>query len=385
MSWTTMNTAVSGLNANGVAMSVISNNIANVNTIGFKSSRPVFEDMLSQSMMDLSHSNQIGRGVRMAAVHRLFEQGTFETTGSGTDLAIDGDGFFVVSREGVIQYTRAGQFLINEEGLFANHDEYVLQGWSLDTNGNINSNLQNIDISSITAAPRETRTVEVNANLDANATVIGDTWEWNAVLQGGEVVGQANDFVAASGTLDFTDGRLQTETDTAAFSWGFVGTTSAQAIAFDFGESIDEGGSGLDGCSQFAGESVVKFLNQDGYGRGDLVSVQIDEDGMISGLFNNGRSRPVYQLALARFVSPWGLISDSGNLFSETTQSGPPLIGIPDTDGFGSVNSHSLELSNVDLASEFIQMIKTQQAFQANSRMITTADQMLQEVVNLRR
>jgi flagellar hook protein FlgE len=425
MSTTSFYTAISGLRAYGQAMGVISNNIANVNTIGFKGSRTAFEDMLSQQMTGTSGQSQVGRGVRVAAVHRLFDQATFETTGSGTDLAIDGNGFFIVTKAGLREYTRAGQFYLDEDGLLINHQQYVLQGWGLDEDGNIDSTLQDINLSSITSAPEATDNVEMHLNLDANATTLGpgtfdvldplntsnysnsltvydalgnwhlatfyytkadtDSWEWNLVLQGGEVVGQPNDFVAASGTLDFTDGRMQTETITAPFGWQFNGTTAAQTMDFEFGESIDEGGSGLDGTSQFAGESLTKFLSQDGYARGDLVSIQIDQDGLLSGMFNNGHSRAVYQLALARFTSPWGLSSTGKTMFVETAISGPPIIGEPGTTGLGSVNSNTLEMSNVDLATEFVEMIKTQQAFQANSRVITTTDQLLQEVVNLKR
>jgi flagellar hook protein FlgE len=422
---TSFYTALSGLNAYGHSMSVIANNIANVNTVGFKGSRSAFEDMLSQQMTGTSGVSQVGRGVRMAAVHRLFDQATFETTGSGTDLAIDGDGFFIVSQSGETQYTRAGQFYLDKDGLLINHQRYVLQGYALDGNGNINSTLQDINLASVTSAPDATDNVEMHLNLDANANILGpgtfdvldplntsnynnsltiydalgnwhlanfyftradvDTWEWNLVLQGGEVVGQPADFVAASGTLDFTDGHLQAEATTAPFSWQFVGTTAVQTMSFEFGESIAEGGSGLDGTTQFAGESLTKFLSQDGYARGDLLSIQVSPDGVISGMFNNGHSRAIYQMALARFTSPWGLASTGETHFAETALSGQPIIGIPDTTGLGSVNANTLELSNVDLATEFVEMIKTQQAFQANSRVITTTDQLLQEVVNLKR
>jgi flagellar hook protein FlgE len=424
MSLQSLYTGISGLDSYSQAMSVISNNIANVNTVGFKGGRIAFEDILSQSLVGGS-TGQIGRGVQVAAVERLFHQSTFQTTGSATDLAIDGDGFFVVAKDNETQYTRAGDFTMDEEGLLTNPQGYALQGWSLDSEGNIDSSLEDINLTTITSGPGETSEVTMHVNLDVNGTVYGagvfdvtdplntsnyssnmtiydrmgnshllsiyftradtDTWEWNAVLPGGEVIGEAADYVAAAGTLDFTDGKLQTETTTNAFSEQYIGTTSAATLDFDFGTSIDEGGSGIDGTTQYAGAFNTKFINQDGFGMGDLLSVQIDQEGLVSGLFSNGRSQAVYQLALARFTSPWGLASIGGNLFSETLHSGPPIVGLPGSSGLGEVNSNSLELSNVDLATEFVEMIKAQQAFQANSRVITTTDQMLQEVVNLKR
>ncbi len=425
MSLSSLYTGISGLDAYSQAMSVIGNNIANVNTVGFKASRISFEDILSQSLVGATGQFQIGRGVQVGSVQRLFSQSTFQTTSSATDLAIDGDGFFIVSRDGTTLYTRAGQFYLDEQGILVNHRGYALQGWMLDDQGSITSTLQDINLSNISSAPRATSRVVINVNLDVNEAILAnpfdvtdpvntssymtpitvydatgnghlvnvyfrkqdnDTWEWHALLDGAELEGgtPGNQEVAA-GSLDFTDGKLQTETFTTPFSVQFFGTSGAQGIDFDFGSSIDEGGTGLDGSTEFAGGSTTKFLSQDGYTQGNLISIQIDNEGVVSGVFSNGQSRQVYQVALARFTSPWGLTSIGGNLFAETTHSGPPIVGEAGSSGLGQINSNSLELSNVDLATEFVEMIKTQQAFQANSRIITTTDQMLQEIVNLKR
>ncbi len=425
MSLSSLYTGISGLDAYSQAMSVIGNNIANVNTVGFKASRISFEDILSQSLVGATGQFQIGRGVQVGSVQRLFSQSTFQTTSSATDLAIDGDGFFIVSRDGTTLYTRAGQFYLDEQGILVNHRGYSLQGWMLDDQGSITSTLQDINLSNISSAPRATSRVVINVNLDVNEAILSnpfdvtdpvntssymtpitvydatgnghlvnvyfrkqdnDTWEWHALLDGAELEGGTpGNQEVATGTLDFTDGKLQTETLSTAFSVQFFGTSSAQSIDFDFGNSIDEGGTGLDGSTEFAGGSTTKFLSQDGYTQGNLISIQIDNEGVVSGVFSNGQSRRVYQVALARFTSPWGLTSIGGNLFAETTHSGPPIVGEAGSSGLGQINSNSLELSNVDLATEFVEMIKTQQAFQANSRVITTTDQMLQEIVNLKR
>ncbi len=425
MSLSSLYTGISGLDAYSQAMSVIGNNIANVNTVGFKASRISFEDILSQSLVGATGQFQIGRGVQVGSVQRLFSQSTFQTTSSATDLAIDGDGFFIVSRDGTTLYTRAGQFYLDEQGILVNHRGYALQGWMLDDQGSITSTLQDINLSNISSAPRATSSVVINVNLDVNEAILAnpfdvtdpvntssymtpitvydatgnghlvnvyfrkqdnDTWEWHALLDGGELEGGVpGNQEVATGTLDFTDGKLQTETLSTPFSAHFFGTSGPQSIDFDFGSSIDEGGTGLDGSTEFAGGSTTKFLSQDGYTQGNLISIQIDNEGVVSGVFSNGQSRQVYQVALARFTSPWGLTSIGGNLFAETTHSGPPIVGEAGSSGLGQINSNSLELSNVDLATEFVEMIKTQQAFQANSRIITTTDQMLQEIVNLKR
>jgi|Deesub1362A_J573_1020465.scaffolds.fasta_scaffold00118_28 flagellar hook protein FlgE len=429
MSLSSLYTGVSGLDAYSQAMSVIGNNIANVNTVGYKASRISFEDILSQSLVGGSGQLQVGRGVQVNSIQRLFSQSSFQTTSSATDLAIDGDGFFIVNHEGANYYTRAGQFILNAEGLLVNPRGYVLQGWALDSNGDVAGNLQDINLAGISSAPEQTSNIQIYVNLDVNASILDpvanpwdptdpvntsnfsttltvydalgnghqvsiyfrkvtDTqWDWHAVVDQGELSGGTsgvNQEVAA-GTLSFTDGRLASETTITPFSVQFFGTSGPQTVSFDFGESLAEGGTGLDGTTEFAGGSTVRFLSQDGYAQGSLVSIQIDNDGTISGLFSNGKSRPLYRVALARFTSPWGLISTGGNLFMESTQSGPPIIGEAGSSGLGRINSNSLELSNVDLAHEFVEMIKTQQAFQANSRVITTTDQILQELVNLKR
>jgi flagellar hook protein FlgE len=421
-----MYTGISGLDSYSEAMSVIGNNIANVNNVGFKASRISFEDVLSQNLVGATGQFQIGRGVQVASVQRLFGQSSFQTTSSATDLAIDGDGFFIVSQDGVTHYTRAGQFFMNEEGRLVNQRGYALQGWTLDPNGNINSGLVDINLSTISSAPQPTSDIQIHVNLDVNETVIANpwdvntpadtsnystpitvydalgnshlvsvyfrklnntTWDWHAVLDQGELEGGTagvNQEVA-SGSLVFTDGRLQSEALSTPFTAQFFGTSGAQTIAMDFGQSLSEGGTGLDGSTEFAGGSTTKFLSQDGFSQGNLISIQIDEEGVVSGIFSNGQSRSLYQVALARFTSPWGLTSIGGNLFSETTNSGPPIVGQAGSSGLGQIASNSLELSNVDLATEFVEMIKTQQAFDANSRVITTTDEMLQEVVNLKR
>jgi flagellar hook protein FlgE len=433
MSLTSLYTGISGLQSYSNAMSVIGNNLANVNTTGFKASRISFEDIFSQSITSGAGSVQVGRGVQVGSVHRIFSQSSFQTTSTNTDLAIDGDGFFVVAKDAQQYYTRAGEFILDNNGILVNHRGYALQGLQIDENGNYVSGLQDIDLSSVNVAPRATTSLSLNVNLDADAqqdpggpafdvndafntsnyytsmTVYDplgnshlttfyfrrtdvDSWSWHAVVDESELddgtgnpVG-AGPHLAADGTLDFTDGRLSGQSTTTAFNEQFLGSSGPQAITVDFGDLYDPvaGTGGLE-TTQFAGGASTEFISQDGYAQGDLISILINNEGVVSGLFSNGQTLDVYQLRLARFMSPWGLNSIGRNLFAETTDSGPPLEGFAGTSGLGQINSNSLELSNVDLATEFVEMIRTQQAFQANSRVITTTDQMLQELVNLKR
>ncbi|MBW2145411.1 MAG: flagellar hook protein FlgE [Deltaproteobacteria bacterium] len=419
-------TGISGLNSYGTAMSVIGNNLANVNTVGYKASRVSFADILSQSLTGSSGQFQIGRGVQITSVVPQFSQGSFESTSSATDLAIDGDGFFMVRDPSGLFYTRAGQFIFNEQGDLVSPDGFALQGWRL-RDGNVSDVMGNINITAISSAPRVTSDVSLTINLDGAETqpaaawdaqdpyntsnysttltvydtlgeghmltiffrraAAANTWEYYALVDGNDTGAGTQYEQVGDGTLDFTgDGALNLETvaNQISVNWN-NGATVPQTIDVNFGESITEGGTGLVGTTQFAGESFTLYQTQDGYAAGNLVNISIDENGRISGLFSNGVSMEIYQIAVAGFESPWEMDMVGRNLYAATNESGQPIIGIPGTSGLGGIAANSLEMSNVDIATEFVNMIRTQQAFQANSRIITTTDQMLQELINLKR
>jgi len=430
---TSLFSGVSGLNANGAALSVIGNNIANVNTVGFKSSRASFADVLSQSLGGAAGTSQIGRGVLLSSVGANFTQGSFETTANGLDLGVDGDGFFLVQdTAGATFYTRAGQFSVNKDGDLVNPEGLALQGYQADANGAIIGTLSGINVSSSTTPPNATQTVRIVSNLDSRETeiptgfdstdptgtshfstaisvydslgnshlvtayftkvdtgVAGNTWQWSAVSDG-----SAGSAVMGRGYLGFdTSGTLTTESATppaglpAAFSdFDFTGgATQSQAITFNFGTSLAEGGTGLDGTTQFGSTSATIFQNQDGYASGALRSVGVNQEGIVTGLFTNGQTRVLGQVALGIFNSPQGLTRMGRNLYAESSDSGQPITGFPNSAGRGRLLPSSLELSNVDLAEEFIRMITAQRGFQANSRVITTTDSILEELVNLKR
>lgn len=447
---------VSGLNANGNLLSVIGNNIANQGTVGFKSSRATFADLVSSSLGGGSGSVQTGIGVALTSIQGNFTQGSLVTSANALDMAVDGNGFFIMKdAQGGTFYTRAGQFRLDSENRVVNPNGLFLQGYQADEDGQITGEIDNIALPTTTASPNKTTAMTVSVNLRADATTstfslsdptgtsdfstsltvydslgeshllttyytrtASNTWTYNVVGDSSEVTSgvaagtyHTNNInstlgivLMAKGTLTFTtSGALDTEsvvttydTGTAAGTAGatagawkmsFTGAASRQDVAFDFGTSIttDSGTTGLDGTTQFGAPSALVNQTQDGYGAGTLQAFLVDSKGTISGRFSNGQIRTLAQVTLARFPDPVGLIRSGKNLFAETADSGQPLKAAPDSAGLGKVAANSLELSNVDLGEEFIGMISAQRGFQANSRMITTSDEILQELVNIKR
>jgi flagellar hook protein FlgE len=678
-------TGISGLTSFSTSISVIGNNLANVNTNGFKAGRVGFSDILSQSLTGSTGEYQVGRGVELSTVDLQFGQGSFETSASPTDLAIDGDGFFIVKDPNGTYYTRSGMYIFDTNGDLVNPNGYALQGWRLDANGQISGTLGNINIGAISSAPNTTSNAYYKLNLDSRDTIptlnwddqdphrssnysssmtlydslgrehmvtaffrktgnnSSNQWQYFTIVNANEVaevhysseqrltqsesyiqtttalaniahetitsgdsitingtydaappggavaitprsyaIGSSDtvatllgEIVAAfaadgftvtatlttdgriqvqaagadtcsltltespgsidfgtfgaaantitsdrwmtesalttipmstttewaqlgasvqtdgqialsgtrtrdgtavsatldldtqdldtsgrydvgdllnliettfsqtagdvtaevtqagrikitdntainnqgasqlsviitpdanAGTLNFgafsvddyhqtgsgnltftTNGALDTETQTAvSFNW--LGGATRGSTTFDFGDSITtEGGTGLDGSTQFASNSATLFQSQDGYSSGHLMNLSVNTDGEVTGLFSNGTSMSIYKIALSNFASPWQLNQVGKNLFAESQGSGQPIIGVPGSSGLGKTASNSLEMSNVDIATEFVNLIKTQQAFQANSRIITTTDQMLQDIINLKR
>jgi flagellar hook protein FlgE len=416
-------TGVSGLSAEGQALGVVGDNVANSNTIGFKQSRAIFEDVLGGAI-----GSNLGGGVRMARSQQLFAQGSVVNTGQATDLALTGDGFFVVegSMGGVTGqfFTRAGQFTQDAEGFLTTPSGLKLQGYVSDGNGGFSPTLDDIQIPSTPLPPKATTNIEAVANLDASegiqtwdpndpantsshaiSTTVYDslgvghsvdvyfvntgpgTWDYHAMVDGADVGQAAGTSVEiASGSLAFTtDGYLQDHTP-AASSADFVGATPGQTITFDFGTPISAGGTGKDGITQFdTAKSTTTSQSQDGYGSGELTGIQIGGDGVVNGVYSNGQQIPIAQLAVAKFSANDGLARAGRNVWMATRQSGEAAIAAAGTGGRASVVSGALEQSNVDIATQFVELIAHQRAFQANSKTITTADEMLQDLVNLKR
>lgn len=432
-----MYAGVSGIKSFSTAIQVISNNLANMNTIGYKANRTEFGDMLSRDLMGTTGvGGQLGRGVLVQDISRIHTQGTFNSTNVTTDVAIDGNGWYRVEDVENAQsyFTRDGQFRIDEDGYLVNSRGYHVTGFQYDQLGQPLNTQGALNLTNLITQPHMTGDggsggdgVYIAANVDSEVAVppawdltdpantsnfstairvydsLGNdhevtvyfrkqadhTWEWHAVCDSDEIdpgSAAAGDWTeCANGELTFTNtGALDTET-TNVSDFDFLGApVQNQNIAFNFGDSITtDGGTGLEGTTQFAAPSVVNFQSQDGYSSGSLVSVGIDEEGVITGLFSNGRTRAVGQIGVAVFPNDHGLTAVGNNLMIQTPSSGQPTLLAPGDGAAGYIVPNALELSNVDMASEFVQMIQTQRAYQANTRTVSVGDQLLNETVNL--
>ncbi|MFQ5579256.1 MAG: flagellar hook protein FlgE [Nitrospiria bacterium] len=431
---TSLFSGVSGLNAFGTGLSVVSNNIANLNTVGFKDSSVSFSDIIGQNLGGATGTSQVGRGVFVNQVRTLFSQGSFETTGNALDMAIDGEGFFVLKNtSGAEFYSRAGIFNVNQNGLVENPEGLLLQGFQADPAGNLTGQVGDINLAASTFPPLASSRVDMVANIDSRASIpgafdvnnpsstsnfssaitvydslgnehlvnvyfrksaeaaTGNSWEYFAVVDMADAT-SGNREIQAQGTLTFgTDGALRTESAVTypLASGGFDfsgGPAQGQNILFDFGNSIvTDTGTGLDGMTQFGSNSAIFNQTQDGFSSGALQRISINKEGIVTGLFTNGKSRALSQLILSRFNNQQGLSNAGNNLYTVSSESGQPLKGVANSAGVGRVLSSALEGSNVDLAEQFVRMISYQRGFQANSRVITSSDEILQELVNLKR
>jgi flagellar hook protein FlgE len=427
-----MYTGVTGINAEGEALGTVGDNISNINTVGFKEQRTIFEDMLGHSITAGSASAMPGSGVMVGKISQLFTQGSLSTTGVNTDVALNGDGFFTVngSVDGVTGnfYTRAGNFNINKDGYLVNPEDMKVQGYQASANGTIQSaQLGALRVPTAALPPAVTTQMTVTANLDANATTpalawdaqnpaqtsnfstsmqvydslgnahtlnvyfrktAANTWDYHVLANSAEVTAPATtpNVEIGSGSLAFTtNGALQTITTTTPVSANFVGATAAQPITLNWGTPVSATSTGLDGMTQFGSPSNVSSQSQDGYASGDLSGVSVNSDGTVMGMYTNGQKIAVGQLAIAKFRSNEGLGRAGNSMWIETRDSGVAAMGVAGSGGRGAVSAGALEQSNVDLAKQFVDLIAHQRAFQADSKTITTADEMLQELVNIKR
>ncbi|AKU93021.1 flagellar hook protein FlgE [Vulgatibacter incomptus] len=409
-----LHTGASGLASSSLDLSVVGDNIANANTIGFKGSRVAFEEALAQSLMGAGGR---GLGVNIQAIQRIITQGALIQTGLATDLALQGSGYFVVrgnhaGRDGSY-YTRAGQFTVDSDGYLVNLDGLRVQGWQADAVGTVSGKLGDLALAGAASPPKATGSVTIKANLQADAAILppwdpanprdtsnfsssvtifdslgaahsvevfyrktaDGSWEWHAMTDGGGLQGGAAGTLTeiAAGDLTFdTDGKLVSDNQTSNFLP--KGATSPQALALD-----------VTGMTQFANPSAVSFLNQDGWAAGDLAGITIDQEGRVVGAFTNGHSKVLGQLAVASFAAPDQLERLGGNLLGPAPSAGEPTIGTASSGGRAAIVAGALEQSNVDIATEFIRMIEAQRGFQANSKTVTTADQLLSDLIQLKR
>ncbi|HID98357.1 MAG TPA: flagellar hook protein FlgE [Thermodesulfobacteriaceae bacterium] len=487
---------VSGLINMGNAMQVIGDNISNVNTTGFKAATATFQDIMAQSLNTARGGSQVGRGASMSDVAPLFTQGSFESTSSPTDLAIGGNGFFIVSNPNVENsqyFTRAGQFHIDQYGFLVNPAGLRVQGWEMETQpdgtAEIIGAIGDIQLSN-SSSPVATSQATATVNLDSGVagptstndlttdwlavrgaslpgelavnvhyeykttfnvydslgttheitvyfdrqdpTVAGQERQWEFLVtcnpedDKGPAASAAEQGLLMRGTINFTSqGQIESfgtleayhYADGSPSAWhnatfgdhnypqltaffldpsgnggGGNADSSAQLLEFNFGaRAVDPTAATIVWnteaitTTQYANRSSTLFYDQDGFGAGFLETLNVDSEGVISGSYSNGRIISLAQISLARFNSPTDLAREGGSLWRETTASGAPITGPPRTNGLGTIASNALEQSTVDMGTEFVRLITTQRAFQANSRVITTTDDMLNELLNMKR
>jgi flagellar hook protein FlgE len=434
----------SGLDAASTELSVVGDNIANSGTVGFKAARTVFADAMAQQMV--GSQGQMGLGVTAMSVQKLFTQGGFNNTGLSTDVAIQGNGMFVVkgSHGGAAStyYTRNGQFTIDKDGFLTNLEGLKVQGLPAGASGAVTSGLLgDLQVGNASAPAEATSAITIRGNLDqaaplktwdplnpktssnfttsmtvydslgkaiqldiyfvkndAAGTQAGDSgdWTYHVMTDGVNLAtdstgapstpGLATE-VATGGMRFDTSGRLISNATTLN-AFNPTDSVNPQQLTFNFGTGTDPaagGGGGLDGLTQYAATSAVSFVTQAGSSSGSLSSVTVGTDGTITGGFTNGQTRTLGQLIIANFKAPDQLARVGSTLYSEQPASGSPTLGTAGTADRGSITAGALEQSNVDISKEFIRMIASQRNFQANSKTLTTADALLAELMNLKR
>lgn len=433
---------VSGLQNHQTRMDVVGNNISNVNTYGFKKGRVTFKDMISQSLSGAAkpqedrggiNPQQVGLGMQVATIDTIHTQGALQVTGVNTDLAIQGEGFFIEKKGNSSYYTRNGAFSIDKNGYLVNPSNgYKVQGWNAVLNPetgmmelNTAAGVEDLIIPVGSKDPaRATQNTKFFCNLQKNSdthqadlTIYDSTGiprqlratfnrtdvnRWDMVIEipeategsvsvstGDPVENGGNNtfqlvFNDAGSLISVSDGT-NTQTEGVLMpnvSFTYTGTDGEvnQTINLTMGEV------GLfNGITQFESPSTTKAIEQDGYTMGMLEGFSFDDSGQITGVFTNGNRKTLGQVALAKFANAGGLEKAGDTLFVESNNSGAANIGVAAAEGRGSIKAGTLEMSNVDLSEQFTDMIVTQRGFQANARTITTADQLLQEVIALKR
>ncbi|MBV9548050.1 MAG: flagellar hook protein FlgE [Alphaproteobacteria bacterium] len=425
-----LNIGVAGLSANSAALSATSSNIANVNTVGYKQATSNFSTFLNSA----GSEGGAAAGVTAVIGQDVTAQGLPITTSSSTDLSISGNGFFVVSpntTSSVLEYTRAGSFRPDTDGNLVNAAGLYLRGWALDSQGKVptdTGNLTLINISSVSGKAQATDNLGIQANLQSSEAIVspysaGDmaagnvppefqrtvnvydsqggsqpltfsfiksaanTWNYE-VTYAGNAANVSTSGSLYSGTMSFNSDGSLANADTAIATptgnitlnipWAATTGLAAQSITINLGTV---GGTG--GVTQYDSTSTMNASTVDGSPFGTVTGVTVAKDGTVTAQFSNGLAQDVYKVPLATFANPDGLGPMSGNAYMATKASGAANINVADSGSAGSVASQSLEGSTVDLATEFTTLITTQRAYSASARIITTVDQMLQQLEQL--
>lgn len=408
-----MSSAISGMRNHQLMLDVVSSDISNVSTIGFKSSNILFSDVLSQTLQAgdpqgvVAGTNpaQVGLGSRLAGTAQNFAQGALQRTGRTTDLAIEGDGFFIVNNANAQLYTRNGSFSFDAQGNLSTADGWYVMGWQADPDGMIDPTgpLTRLRVPIGSAmAPVQTTEVSVSGNLNAAAAigtrVSNSVAAYNA--QGAEVVLNVSYTKTAANqwTVSATHGDPATQVDLTDNVLTFditgeltipvdrnINIAAGQIPGITEAMTIELGAATTPNrVTQYGSQTNVSVIGQNGSFAGALQSFNVSNGGSIMGVYSNGKSVQVGQVAISVFTNPQGLERVAGG-WRETGNSGLPQIGQAASFGRGKISAGTLELSNVDLAEEFSRLVVAQRGFQGNARVITASDEILQEVVRLGR
>lgn len=407
-----MYSGISGLRNFQTKLDVIGNNIANVNTAGFKKGRVTFKDMMSQTISGASASTntrggtnpmQVGLGSSIATIDTIHEGASLQSTNRSLDLGIDGDGYFVVRQGNSYYYTRAGNFYLDDLGTLVNGDGLPVQAFKLDENGNPTNEYGDVSINTNAVMPSQTTTkIVIEGNLPKNALVDFIYSQQVKVVdnKGNAYVIDVHFKKTSSGWNVYFNEDPKTSTTSYALTFDANGKASLAAKPtsipvdqdingdgkIDNGDTISFGGTldfDLENLTQLEGPATA-VLDADGNTEGKIDSFNFGASGEINAVYSNGEIVTLGRLAIAKFSNNSGLMRAGNNLFQESINSGPANIS-PAGDGTGVIRSGTLEMSNVDLSEEFTEMIVAQRGFQANTRIITTSDEILQELVNLKR
>ncbi|HTZ95467.1 MAG TPA: flagellar hook protein FlgE [Terriglobales bacterium] len=414
---------LSGLTADATALSAIANNLANQNTTGYKDTQVLFSDLFYQNLGTTGSGDpiQLGAGAQVGSMPSMFTQGSVSSTGVPTDVAIQGDGFFVLQQDGVTSYSRAGNFSVDKNNFLVSSSGQDVLGYPA-TNGVVDTGqaLAPLQLGAGTISPPSaTGNVTIDTNLDASATVGGtdgtystpltiydslgtshtltftftktaaNTWNYSASVPAsdlGPLNGNAQTGVLATGTLTFDgDGNLigPTQNGKLVSSINITATNlSDGASDMSFNWDLLNGTTPV--ITQVAGASSTSSAQQDGASSGTLTDFSIGSDGTITGSFSNGKTAALGQVALASFANEQGLQRAGDTDYTETLASGQAVIGTPGTAGRGTLSGGALELSNVDISSEFANLIVAQRAFEANAKAVTTFDTIMEDTINMK-
>src|SRR5579884_2997893 len=419
--FTSFSTALSALSASSTAIDVVGNNLANLNTPGFKTSTVSFHDLVTQSLGAGLGETQVGFGVGRPVTLRQFSQGALQTTSGPLDAAIQGDGFFVVTGDnGAQEYTRGGNFQVDDAGDLMTSTGEKLQGWTMDSTGTVNLNAP---ISNITVPvgtlnpPKSTQTFSFDLNLDASAVpgsangtfstsitvydslgtqhvvtatftkdpVTAGKWNYSVTVPGSDF--KSGTFTAVKGSVQFdSNGKLTSPLATAAQPkitlTGLKDGASTQTVTWNLYNSSTTPPTAR--LTQFAQPSAVAADAQDGAPAAQLVKVGLSDGGQILAQYSNGNQMVVGQLAMATIRNPESLIAAGNNNYQLSARTALPAIGTPGTGGRGSVIGGAVEASTVDIAEEFTNLIVFQRGYEANAKVVTTVDQLSQDTINLK-